>query len=295
MGETQRIIYGVHQFTPYSRVTRLPFGTARILGEASFTPSGELNELFGGSNRFAWAVEDGNITGEIAFKAKQIEDFMFEVFGGKKPTTIAAEALGAIGEALTNKKGVSVLDAVTGIASVSLKAGETANVKTGLYVVKAVSATTVDVFAPTDVDFARGVDKVYEDNLTKITAAPLTIVAATPVEVPGFGVELTGGSGAIALVTDDTATYEVRAPNAGGMEVTIGGTNDVYPEFGALLVAQQRSNFELFIVDALRCKAIGVPIPMGEKAFAEHEFTARIFYDPVLNAVAKFRSLNKLD
>lgn len=282
-----RIIFGVHSFTPYDRATFEPFGTAKVLGSSTFSLSGELVKLNGGSNRYPFAIEDSTITAEIALAMKEFPDFAFELFLGKAPTENSAESGGST-TTLTNRKGTSVV-ATTGIAAVGVESGEEANLKFGKYLVKVVSATTVDVFGYSDVDFARGTDLVFEDDNLKVTASALTIVTSTAVTVPNLGVELTGDSGTIALVTGDTASFEIRPINTKSMDVVIGATTDVFPEFGAIMMGQQRGNGEMIEIEVFRAKATGLPMGLEEKAFAEPEVTAEAFFDSTANAVAKFR------
>lgn len=282
-----RHVFGVHQFTPYRRNDGTPYGTALVLGNSTFSLTGELVELFGGSNKFSWAVEESNITAEISLAVKQIEDWMFELFLGKPTTTAASSATGTV-STLVNKLGSSVV-AATGIATVGEITGSESDMKFSKYVVKAVSATTVDVFAKSSVDFNRGTDKEYEDDLLKITASPITIVASTAAAIPDYGVELTGGAGTIAMTIGDTAEFEVFPPHNRTMEVSIGGSSDIFPAFGAIMVAQQRGNGEMFEIDAFNCKGSGLPVGLAEKAFGEPEIAVKAFYDAAKNAVAKFR------
>ncbi len=282
-----RIIFGVHSFTPYDRATFEPFGTAKVLGSSTFSLAGELVKLNGGSNRYPFAIEDSTITAEIALAMKEFPDFAFELFLGKAPTANSAEADGSV-TTLTNRKGTSVV-ANTGIASVDVLSSSEADLKFGKYLVKVASATTVDVIGFSDVDFARGTDLVFEDDNLKITAAALTIVQSATVEVPKLGIELTGDSGVIAMVTGDTASFEIRPINTKSMDVTIGATTDVFPEFGAIMMGQQRGNGEMVEIEVFRAKATGLPIGLDEKAFAEPEVTAEAFFDSTANAVAKIR------
>lgn len=283
-----RIVYGVHSIAPYSRTTGLPYGIAKVLESSNFSITGELNALNGGASKFPWAIEEANVTAELQLKVKQIEDWMFELFLGKAPTLV--DTPDATGDVTTlTSKVAGVFSATVGVASVGLKSGATADLKFGKYIVKYVSATTVDVYALSDVDFNRGTDKTFENDALKITASALTIATSTAVEIPGYGLELTGGSGTIALVAGGTATFEVLPAFTKSMSVTIGGSSDTFPEFGALMVAQQRSNGEMFEVDAFRCKGSGLPLGFTEKDYGQPEITAQAFYDSAKNGIAKIR------
>jgi hypothetical protein len=282
-----RTIYGVHSATPYSRTNGLPYGMLRVLDGSSFSMQGELVELVGGSQPFSWDVQNGKIKAELSIKVKEFPDFLFELFLGKAPTAVTADTSGTA-STITNKYGTSVV-ASTGIATATVKAAEKADLKFTRYIVKAVSATTVDVYALTDADFAHGVDRSFENDALKITTSALTIVQSTAVEIPDFGIELTGGAGVIALVTGDTATFEVKPVSTNSMSVTIGGSTDTYPEFGCVLVAQRNGSNEMWEVDAFRCKALGMPLGMEMAKHGEAEIKAAAFYDSTLNGVAKVR------
>lgn len=292
-----RIFFGVHSFSPYCRTSGLPFGTSLVLGQSGFSLSAELASHLAGSNRYPWAVEETNITAELSLTIKQYEDWMMQLFLGKKPTAGTPSATGTI-STLTDKLG-SVVDAVTGIVSVGIKAGSEADLKFSKYVVKVTNAALdqVDVYALSNVDFSSGTDAQFEDDLLKITATPLTITNGGVLEVPGFGIELTGGSAVdFATLSNDgeTATFEVLPPDAKSISVNFGGAADVFPEFGAIVVGQKRGNSEMVEIDIYRLKAVGMPMGFAEKAFSEAEITAQAFYDADKDGVFGLRHVTPL-
>lgn len=285
-----RAIYGIHSVTPYSRTTGLPYGMLRVLAGSQLALAGDLVELRGGSSKYPWAIEDAAINCEMSLKVKEYPDFLFELFLGKAPTSATADTSGAV-TALTNKNGSSCMHATTGIASVSVKAAEKADLKFTRYVVVVTGAEAVDVYAMSNIDFARGVDKDFVNNALKITASPLTIVASTAVEIPDFGLELTGGSGTIGMTVGDTATFEVKPPSSESMSVRVGATTNTFPEFGAILVAQRRSSNEMFELDAFRCKGVGLPIAFDENKWSEADIKAKIFYDSAKDGIFDVRNI----
>lgn len=292
-----RIFFGVHSFTAYDRDSGLPYGTALVVGQSGFSLSGELASLTGGSNKYPWAVEETNITAELSVTFKQYENWMMNLFLGKNPTAGTPSTTGTI-SALTDKKG-TVVNGTTGIASVGIKSGSESDLKFSKYVVKVVDATadTVHVYAKSNIDFARGTDKDFEDDLLRITESPLTITSGVAVEVPGFGVELTGGS-AVDLdalsSNDDTAEFDVLPPDRSSISATFGGSADIFPEFGAIVVGQQRGNGEMVELDIFRLKAVGLPMGFAEKAFSEAEITAQAFYDASKNGVFSMRHVSPI-
>ena len=163
-----------------------------------------------------------------------------------------------------------------------------ANLKFSKYYVVAASATTVNVFASTDVNFLRGTDESYDSDALMV-AGPLTITAVTDTDVASLGLRFTGGAGPIAMVAGDSFVFDVLPPSSKSMSVVVGGTAETIPEFGALLVAKQRSNGELFEVDCFRCKASGLPLGFEAQVFSEGEIKAEAFYDSAKNGVFKAR------
>lgn len=283
---TSQAMFGVHSVTAYNPTSLLPYGTAKVVGSASFGFSSDLVELRGGSNLYPWKVEPGPITSEGSITLREYPDWLHEVFLGNAATTRAAESGGGV-SSLANAEGTSVV-AATGLASVGVKSGSEADVKTGFYVVKAESATTVNVYAMSDVDFATGTDIDFENDALKITASPLTITTSTAVTIPNTGLELTGGSGTIGMVEGDTAFFDARAINAGSTEVKIGGNNSTYVDVGLVLTAQKQGDGSIHYIDVFRAKGIGVPMNMTESAFAESEIAMRAFYDTKRDGVFRF-------
>lgn len=286
-----RILYGVHSVSPYSRTTGLPYGMLRVLAGSTFEMSGDQQTLFGGSFRFPWAVENGEINATLTINTKEYPDFLFTLFLGKAPTAIAADTDGDV-SGFANVSGSSIFDASTGIATATVKSGSEADLKFGKYIVKYASATTVDVYLLSDVDANRGTDVSYVDDALKITSSALTITASTAVTIPNCGIELTGGSGTIALVAGDTAEFLVQPIHTGGMEVSIGGSADEFVEFGAILMSAKRATGELFEIDVYRAVGNGLSLGADEKAFSESSITATAFYDSAKNAICKIRAID---
>jgi hypothetical protein len=285
-------VFGIHSISAYNPDTLEAYGTAKVLGQASFNLAGELTPLNGGSSAYPWRVERGLINSEISVTLREYPTWLYQVFMGKAATVNNAESGGAIATALTNAKGTSVLQETTGIASVGLKSGSTADLKAGLYVVRAASSTTVDVFCMSDVDFATGADAVFQNDALKINATALTITASTAVTIPNFGLELTGGSGTIGMTTGDTAFFEVRPINTGSHEVVIGSTLESYVDVGLYIVAQKSGSKNIFAIDVYRAIGVGSPINMVEQAFSESEITLQGFRDATRNGVAKIISID---
>lgn len=292
MGLSQpRSIFSIHSVSPYSRVDGSFYGELRVLENSSMGVTGELISLQGGSNKFDWATEVGSMTAEMSLSFSEYPNFVFELFAGNAPTQNSAEASGSI-TTLTDKLG-TVVDATTGLASVGIKSGSESSLKFGKYLIIITGPTAGEVYFSSDLDIGRGVNGEYTNDNLKITpeGAPLAFTSSA-VEVANFGIEITGGSGAIALTTGDTATFEVRPPNTGSMDVTVGQIADQnFPEFGAIVMAA-KSDKEMVEIDALRCKAAGLPLGFSRNAYSPSEVTVKLMYDSVQDGVYKLRHIS---
>lgn len=284
-----RIVFGVHSMTPYSRTTGAFYGTVKVLGGSSLSLSGDLIKLNGGSQKYPWAVEDGLITAEMSLKVKEYPDFLFELFLGKAPTSSGVDSSGAV-STITNKSGTSVV-AATGLASVSvIPSTGAANLKFGKYVAKYATATTLNIYVSSDINFARGTDETYDDDAL-LVAVTGTITTGGNTDVASLGLRFVGGAGTIAFSSGDTATFEVKPPSSKSMEVVVGGSSDTFPEFGAIIYAKKRGDGSMFEIDAYRCKGVGLPLGLEENAFSEAEIKVEAFYDSAQSGIMKIRHL----
>lgn len=284
-----RINFSIHSIAPYARATKtigsttfykgLPFGIFKVLGDASFDLKASSVQLKGGSSLYPWASEVTGVDAEFTCNVKESPDMLYSIFGGATVTNTAASTTGSV-VAMQQGNGTSVFSATTGIASATIKSGSEADLKFNYYVIKAVGATTVDVYAMTDLQFANGTAATYQDDLLKITASPLTIVTSTAVEVPGTGIELTGGSGTIALTTNDTAVYQAVAAHGGISTIDIGKQGAIFPEHGILLYGKERSDGTLFEINIFKAQATsGMIIPMSEGDFQITDLTVKCLND----------------
>lgn len=284
-----RINYGIHSICPFRISDGLPYGILKVIGGGTMTLSSEFEELFGGSNKFAWAVEAGTISSEWTATVKSMPDFMFELFLGATVATTAASATGTV-SALENVSGTII--AATKLASVSALAGSDEDLKDGVYIIKAVSATTVDVYALTDIEFKKlgGAALSYEDEALKITASPLTITTGGDTTIPNTGVKITGGAGVIALVTGETGRFHVNSGHAGVSTIDIGSAATLFPEHRQLCLGQKRANGDVFELECYRVVGSGMPIPFEEQTFSIPELSMKLIQDSASDKVATIRA-----
>ena len=285
-----RSIFGIHQISPYNLETGEFYGTMRVLGSSTLSLSSEQIDLMGGSSRYPYDSEIGPMTSEMKIVAREYPDWAFELFLGKKPTRTAASTISVVSTA-TNVQGTSIINATNGISSVDLIAltGDD-NAKFGNYIIKAVTPTSVEVYVSTNINFDRGTDAVYEDDLLKITAAPIVIAIGTN-PIPAFGLDLTG-IGVSAFTVGDTASFTVDIPHKGKMDVVIGGVSDIFPKFGCMVYAQKKGNGGLFQINCFNVQAAGLPIGFTEKEFSEAEISAKLLFSSAKNGVFRITALD---
>jgi hypothetical protein len=282
-----RILYGIHSLTPYSTSTGLYYGIVRVLKGSVFSLSGEVMELRGGSSRYPWANEDGNISGELNINCAEYPDFLFELFLGKDPTDVAAEASGNA-STFTDKYGTTVVDAAGFLSTVTV--GTAADLKFGKYIVKATGTNTASVYCSTNIDAVRGTDASDFTDDTLLIASLTGIGSGSTHAITGYGITLTAGASAGGMTTGHTATFEVRPVTTGvNITATMGGLSDVFPEFGALLYSAQRGNQEMFELDVFKMKAIGCSLGAEEKSFSSWNVTAKAAYDSARSGVFSIR------
>ena len=69
----------------------LRYGTSRQ--GSTFSRRKNKSELKGGSNRFSWQIEDGDIEASLAFGVSEYPAGCFELFGSKAPTEVLRKYL----------------------------------------------------------------------------------------------------------------------------------------------------------------------------------------------------------
>jgi hypothetical protein len=285
--EVGRQLFGVHSICSVSRSTRIPTGMVRILGDISLAFEASSVQNRGGPSWYPYATEITEINPTLGFQIKEYPNWVMENYLAAKVTTTAASATDGTVSALSNKLGTSVFSATTGVATATLKSANQANLKTGTFRVIAASATTVDVYAVSNFQFTRGTDLFADDNTMKITTSPLTITASTAVEVPGLGVELTGGSGTIGMTEDDVAEFQITAPHNGISKVEIGVNGYIFPEHELYIFGKQRADGRAMY---LHCpKAVctsGMTFNFSQGDFSNTDISVDLLNDATLGNVA---------
>ncbi len=278
-----RILFGIHSFTPFRRLDHKPYGIAKVIGSASIGMSADLEQLFAGSSKFAWAAEAKTVNAELNVKVKEYPNFLFELFLGAQVTENALDAAGTV-EGFVNVKGTTIKDVSNGLASVVVTTA--ANLKYGKYVLIATAADEADLYILSDIDLARGVNGVYASGLLKISS--IDIGAASQNDGATNGLTFTK-VGTPAFTVGDTAEFTVRPPSLKSVEIIVGAAGSTFEAFGAYIVAQKRATGEIFTIEAYNLIASGLPIALEEQAFSQPEVKLAALYDSEKDCVFKMK------
>ena len=288
-----RTVFGIHSITPYRPSDGLPYGLLEVLGGGNMELTGEFEDLYGGSSRYAYDSEATNIGAQMTANVKSYDDFLIELFLGGTVERRDPAAGGEIRN-VGNLNGTSVIQSATGISGVSIDSTKVADLKFGRYVVVATDTNKVRVHAITNIDFNRGDNASYLNDALAVSEE-LTIVSTESVAVPKFGIELDAGSGTIGMTEGHTAVFDVMPPHNGFSEIDIGSSTSEFPGFGAFMLAQKKSDGGIFQIEAFNCKGSGMPIPLQEKAWAISDLTVKLLRDPARDKVMKITAFDGIN
>lgn len=278
-----RILFGLHSITPFRRTDRKPYGLAKVVGSAAVALTSDVEQLFAGSNKFAWAAEAKTVNAEISMKIKEYPNFLFELFLGATVTDNIADASGTVSD-FANVLGSSLKSGSNGLSGITVSTA--ANLKYGKYMLIATAAATADIYLYSDVDILRGVDASYSSDQGKIGA--IDISSATDDHGTTIGLSFTK-AGTPAFTTGDTAEFYIRPPSSDSIEVLVGSAGTTFPAFGAYIVAQKRADGSIFTIEAFNVIANGLPINLEEQAFSQPEVKLIALYDSVKDGVFQLR------
>lgn len=281
--------FGIHQATIKDLVTHDLF-TMLILDSAEPDFTQDLVDLRGGSSAFPWASAPGEAAGEISITVKQFDAGVLQFFSpyaSGAVTENAAEALGNVG-ILANGVGTSMV-AAGGFASVAATGGSEADLKYGDYIIKAINATTFNIYVNTSVDGA-----TYIDDTLKLNSVALTNPGTGgTVAVAGYGLTFTAGVGASAMVAGDTAYFSVRPINTYSMIHKIGMLGSSPKEF-ELTIAGEKIGSKIRVVRFPKCIAGGgAGLKFPYKDWATFDTTIKLLQDATEQLVGVETFINR--
>ncbi len=282
-------VFGLSNITLLNYENGLPLFIGKVPAELNIPLSMGMEKLFGGANKFILEAEPTYMQGEISTKFKQFNPELYSAINAASVTTVTAEgSTGAI-VAATNLKGISVMNSVIGITSVAMTPNKTNDLKAGRYIIEAASATTVNVYAASDVDFDEGdTTMAYLDDTGKIFSATTITTGGAASVLDGLGVQLVGGSGTIGMTPGDTAIFDLRPKNISNSIITLGKSNITFPKVKLFATAQKKGTKEKFLFYAPKVQPFGFDVPLGEYKFAENAPKLILLFSATENMVGQF-------
>lgn len=262
----KKYLYGVKYLIPYDKTTMKPKGIFEVIGGVEFSREVEQLMLTGGHKNGPFAVEAGEPSNGLTATLKEYPNFAFELLENAEITESAAETTGYI-SAITNSKGTSVVSATAGIASVAITSGKGAELPSGMVVVEATAAGKVDVYLAGDV--AEGRVPIVSE-LPKIATDVTIAGTGATVDLTGYGITITSGSGAAAMTAGDIAFFSTRPANVSRTTIKVGKDTGVN-YFGLLLVYPRNSQKEQTIIRFPNVAAVGMGLNANTREFSEFE------------------------
>lgn len=278
--------FGVYQATIKDLVTHDMFQIL-ILGSVEPDLTQDLVELRGGGAAFPWAAAPGEAKGEIKMTIKQYDAGVLKYFSPWETGSISESSSGEVAGNITtpvNAIGTSVYKATTGIASITVDPAS--RLKFGDYIVKAASATTVDIYVNTDID-----DLSYVDDNLKITSAPISITTAGNTD--SNGLRFVGGSGTIGMTTGDIMTFSVRPITSYMMQHQIGRMGAAPREFELTVVAEKIGSKVRVVRFPKVISSGGAALKFLYKDWATFDATIKILQDPAAGYAGLETFLNR--
>lgn len=282
-------MYGIQQATIIDRTTKAMFAML-VLGDFDNQNNEPLVPLYGGGSPYPWDVASGHADAKLKMNVKQYDLNALKYLGGSISTSFTENSSGeASGYAsgLTNEVGTSISNATTGVASIGIQSGQ--NPVFGNYLLKAASATTVDVYLDNQLD---GVS--YVDDTLKITSSPLTVPGTGGnVNIPNTGLKIVGGSGTVAFTTADIASFSARPQNAYNYEYQGGVPGVSKPEFMLRIFTEKLGGNKYRYIEYPRVKANGVSFKNKEKNWSDFETELMVLFDSAKNYAWKVGVTNR--
>jgi len=287
--------YGIHSVSAYNRTTGIPYGELAIVGDCSLSFAASSVDLRGGSSLYPRATEVTEIDSSVSCNVRSFPDWIMELWMAGSTTTTSAAATSGTISALSNVVGSSAYVATTGVATVELASGGIADLKTNYYRVEVASATTVDVYTASDFQFNRGTNLYFDSDVNKITTSALTVTTSgAATAIPGTGLQLTGGSAAIAMTVGDVFEFKVSPPHTGIADIDIGVPGNTFAEHGLWLFGKERGSGEKVSIECYKAQCVsGLTYNMSMSDFASTDATIKLLLDTSKQKVATVRFISE--
>ena len=274
-GNQKKYFFGVKSLILYDQDTFIPKGIFEVIGAVEYSGEVEQLPLTGGHHKGPFAVEAGEQTNTLTATLKEYPNFAFEMFDNATKTETTGEDATGFVDTIANQIGTSVFDAATGIASVAAIVGSEGILPFGRIVVVGTSdPTKVNVYLQGDVSSG---EIPIVDELPLLAADLVIAGTGATTDLTDYGIEFTGGSGAVAFTEDDVAYFDVRPTNSKSTKIKVGNDSTV-SRFGAILVRPRTSEGKQIITRFPNVRGVGMSFGATSREFSEFEQTFTPLY-----------------
>lgn len=284
--------FGVTDVSLYQISDGVPLAHLRAVGDCGGDFTADTVKVEGGSQNFPWKVAITGFKGSIKLKLREYSPEALAIFLGGTSTVYPAAATGAVVDD-ANVKGTT-LKSAAGFLSPTITAGDEADAKSGWYILKAASASTVDIYAYSTAHLNRGTDATVQDNYIKLTASPLAIPSGTgaTLVVADLGLTFTRGASALAVTSGDTMRFFVQAPISEAWKLKFGQSVPSFNDVG-VIIGGERDSGEGMMLHLYRCKCLGAPLNFVRKGYAEMDITVEPQYDSGFDGVGELMAIRE--
>lgn len=266
-------VFGIANAVIEDRTTHERYNL-RVLGDMEFNISQESVKLYGGQSVYPWGIAKGVAEGSITLTVKQYDVSVMKYFNpfiaGALTENLSGDVAGNVSTPVELIGTTSI--SATGVASIAVI--PSANPKYGNYIVKAVSATEVDIFVDNEVE---GIQLI--DDYLKVNATPYTITAGGNTDITEIGVRLVGGAGPIAMTIGDMFSFTARPINSYNYAYKLGYTGAQLQDFSLYLTAEKLGGNKYRALYLPKVQASGSPIKFAEKDWSTFDATLDVAYD----------------
>ena len=270
--QVENFIFGARALALRDRVNGDISAFEVLDGSVNADFSAEFADLFGGTAKTPRSREITSIAGSLEATLKQVNGDWMKATIGASVSVTAASATGSIVD-IKNIVGTSVINAVAGIDTITVKAAAEGDLKPGTYYITANSGSDIEIARDISGDGVQFQPDSYQVTGTDITIVTVAASDFTDIDdAATFGVELTGGSAASAFVTGDRAQFTVIPPHNGIDESIIPNLIQV-PEFELTVYSEVKSDGGFSMLTLPRVQASGLPLTFNVGEFSDTSTT----------------------
>jgi hypothetical protein len=281
--------FGAHDVMLYQKSNGMTLAHLRVIGDISGDFTADTVKVEGGSQNYSWATAVTGFKGSLKMKVKEYDPDAMAIFMGGTLTDYSAAATGDVVDE-ANVQGTDLYSA-TGFATVTVTSGDSADLKSGWYLLKATDATHCMLYAYSSSTLKSGTDEAFESELGALWDAAVEIPSdptTGKITDATTGLEFTRGGEARSVTSGSTMRFFVQAPMTVGWKIKFGENAATFSDVG-VMISGELNDGDIMFAHFYSCKCLGAPIMFPRKGFAEFDITVEPSYDSTLDGVGEIQ------